>query len=107
MNSVARGLGIEQFPTIQIFVGRQPLVGARIQGSIERMQLHSLIDRFLRKKIDAYLQDKDAARRRELERAKIRAYNRAYYWGPYGYYGYGYPYWGGYGWGRGGFYYGW
>lgn len=106
LSSLVRNLRINQLPAVQLFVGREAVNGATIQGSIAREQVHNLIDKYLRKKIDEYLKDKDAARARELERAKIRAYNNAY-WGPYWYGGYGYPYWGGY-YGPGyGFYYGW
>lgn len=93
--SVARGLRINQFPAIQLFIGREAVSGATIQGTIEREQVHNLIDKYLRKNIDEYRKDKDAARRRELERAKIRAYNSVS-WGPYWYGYYGAPYWGGY-----------
>lgn len=104
--SIARQLRIHVFPTVQLFVGRTPVSGAIIQGSVTRAGINNLIDHYLRKQIDEYLKEKDEARKRALQRAQIRAYNRAY-WGPYWYGGYGYPYWGGY-YGPGyGFYYGW
>lgn len=97
-------------PAVQLFIGRQPITGARIDGLIDRTGITHLINRFLSQKISEYLKEKDEARKRALEDAKIRAYNRAYYWEPYWYYGYPYGpygYWG-YGYGpRYGFYYGW
>ena len=107
---VAQDYNVKVFPTVQVFIGRQQIQGARIQGFVSRDQINRLIKTYLKSKIDTYLQEKDKALERELEQAKIRAYNRPYIYGPYGLYpyGYGYPY----GWynfygPRYGFYYGW
>jgi len=106
LRSVASHYTVQLFPTFMIFIGDTPIKQARISGFASRAQLQNLIDTSLQTRINSYLKEKDAARERALQRAQIRAYNRAY-WYPYGGWGwgYGYPYGG---WGYGGYgFYGW
>ncbi len=86
-------------PKFMLFLGRQPLntplASGLSSGYLYRTQLEALINSYLDKHMEKYLNEKAQARKVELEKAKIRAYNRAAYGPWYGsFYGpYGYPYW--------------
>lgn len=104
---VAQRYQLRTFPAAMLFLGGKA-TGAQLMGKIYRDELSTLIDRTFKSQMESVLKEKEQQRRRELERARIRAYNAAY-WGPYWGWGYGYPYggwrYGGY-WGRPGFYIG-
>ncbi len=91
LGKVAQEYAIETLPTYMIFLGREP-IGNKLTGFAYRSKVNALIDQNLKEKMNVRLKEKEKERKRELEAARIRAYNRAYYWGPYWYGGY-YPYW--------------
>ncbi len=112
LSELAQRYRVQTFPSAVLFLGRE-VTGSRLTGKVYRDQLQSLINRTFKAQMQSVLKEKEQQRKRQLERARIRAYSRAYWGGPYGwgYGGYGYPYWGygGYGgyWGRSGIYFGW
>lgn len=96
LESVAQQFNITTLPTYLLFVGRE-LVGKPLVGFAYRSQVQKFIDQNLLDNMNSYMKEKQQQRARDLERAKIRAYNNAYLWGPYWnpYWSYGYaPYWG-------------
>lgn len=104
LDELAQRYGVKTFPTVMTFLGREA-TGSRLTSNVYRDPVRSLINQTLKTQMNQVLKEKAQQRKRELERARIRAYNYAS-WGPY--WGWGYPYWGygGY-WGRPGFYFGW
>ncbi len=110
MDELATRYRVTMYPTALLFFGREA-VGSRLTGKVYREQLEALINQNFGTKMKEIMKEKAAQRKRELERARIRAYQWSA-WGPYWYgpYGYGgsYPYWR-YGYGRpwGGAYFGW
>jgi hypothetical protein len=108
LSELAQRYRVQTFPTAILFLGREA-TGSRLVGKLYRDQLRALINRTFKTQMQSILKEKEEKRKRDLERARIRAYNAAS-WGPYWGWGsgYGYPYWGGYGgsWGRPGIYFG-
>ncbi len=105
LQSVPRMYSLSQFPVFAIFLGRE--LKARLYGYVFRDTVENFIERNLKNKIEEVIKQANELRKKRLEEAKIRAYNRPYWYGPYWYGGY-YPYWR-YGYGRPyyGMYFGW
>lgn len=85
---------IEVVPTFMIFLGQQSK-SERLTGFAYRPAVMAFIDRNLKEEMNQYMKKKKEQQQRELEVARINAYNRAYLWGPYwnAYWYGGYPYW--------------
>jgi hypothetical protein len=86
---------IDVVPTFMIFLGRQPK-NERLTGFAYRPAVMAFIDQNLKEEMNRYMQKKEEQWQRELEIARIGAYNRAYLWGPYWnayWYGGYFPYW--------------
>jgi len=81
---------LTKLPAFVIFLGRQPL--AALYGYIYRQQIDQFIAKNLKSRMDQAIKQANELRKKELEKAKIRAYNRPYWYGPYWYGGF-YPYW--------------
>lgn len=88
MDTVSERFGVKSYPTVLLFLDRQPLV-QRLSGTVYREQLQQLIEENLKEKMNEIKQGKQEQRKRALERARIRAYQ---WGGPFWYGGY-YPYW--------------
>ncbi len=106
LHSVLRRYELKQLPAFVIFLGREKQAVA--YGNLYRDDVEQFIEMNLKNKMKEVIKQADELRKKRLEEAKIRAYNRPYIYGPYGYgpwlypygwYGYGRPYWyGGYYW---------
>lgn len=87
-----------RLPALMIFFGRQP--DAKLYGFVYRDTVERFINQHLSARMNRAIKEFDEQRKRDLEKAKIKAYNRDYIYGPYGYGGF-YPYWSyGFGWPR-------
>ncbi len=87
---------VTTIPTFMTFIGRAP-AGDQLSGFADREPLTEFIDKNLKEQINKHMQEKAAKRERDLETARIDAYNRNYwlgspYWDSFWYGGY-YPYW--------------
>lgn len=87
-----RTYGINTVPQFLLFLGRERIKGQALKGFIYRDDLERFINQNLKGQMQQQMKEKEQARKRELQEAKIRAYNRPYWGSPYWYYGY-YPYW--------------
>jgi hypothetical protein len=106
LHPVLRRYELKKLPAFVIFLGREKQSVA--YGNLYRDDVEKFIAMNLENKMKDVIKQADELRKKRLEEAKIRAYNRPYTYGPYGYgpwlypygwYGYGRPYWyGGYYW---------
>jgi hypothetical protein len=90
LQSVQRRYSLLQLPAFAIFLGRE--LKAKLYGYVFRDTVENFIERNLKSKMEETIKQADELRKKRLEEAKIRAYNRPYWYGPYWYGGY-YPYW--------------
>jgi cysteinyl-tRNA synthetase len=96
LQSAQQKYQLTELPAFAIFLGRQ--LKATLYGYVFRDAVEQFIEQNLKSKMEEIIKQADELRKKRLEEAKIRAYNRPYYYGPYWYGGY-YPYWW-YGYGR-------
>jgi hypothetical protein len=87
-----------RLPAFMIFLGNQP--DAKLYGYVYRDAVKKIINEHLKERMDKAIVKFKEQQKIKLEEAKIRAYNRPYFYGPYWYGGF-YPYWwSGFGWPR-------
>ncbi len=104
LEQVAQDYGVKDMPAFLLFNGGLPARDqqkniAVLPGFVSRTQLQAFIEKHLQETIDEVMEEKAEARKRRLERARIRYYERPYYyhypyyWGGYWPYWHGYYYW--------------
>ncbi|HLE76562.1 MAG TPA: hypothetical protein VI521_02180 [Candidatus Babeliales bacterium] len=101
LQSAIKSYDLSQLPAWVIFLDRQKQAVA--YGNLFRDDVEQFIAMNLKNKMKETIKQADELRKKRLEEAKIQAYSRPYWYGPYWAGGGLYPYW----WYGNGFPYGW